>query len=297
MKYRLGSLFSGIGGFELGFEMTGEFETVFQVENNPRARRVLAKHWPAVERFDDVRTVNAVTLPQCDILIGGFPCQDLSIAGRRAGLDGDRSGLWWEFQRLIGDIRPRVAVLENVAGLFTAGFDRVLGSLAEIGYDASWTVISAASQGAPHKRDRVFIVAYPALRPRRLSDRPKNEETQADVARACNGWVTADAESLRLQKSQGHGGSGTQKPVTAFNSAASPSWAGGEFGIPDPTSKRIHAQPRIRGMGDGLPVGVDAVRVTRSDRVQLLGNAVVPQVAFYVAQRVIYSGLLGEVSE
>jgi DNA (cytosine-5)-methyltransferase 1 len=172
-RYRLGSLFSGIGGLELGFEMTGEFETVFQVEIDPWARRVLSKHWPQVARYEDVRSVGRHNLPDVDVLVGGFPCQDLSLAGRGAGLAGERSGLWWEFHRLIGELRPRIAVLENVPGLLVRGMDDVLGGLAALGYDASWQVVSAASQGAPHIRDRVFIVAHTANHgPRRGQQQP-----------------------------------------------------------------------------------------------------------------------------
>jgi DNA (cytosine-5)-methyltransferase 1 len=160
VTYRLGSLFSGIGGLELGFEMTGEFETVFQVEIDPWARGVLARHWPAARRFDDVRNVGKHNLPECDVLVGGFPCQPHSIAGKRAGTSDER-WLWPEFARLIGELRPRVAVMENVPGLLTSGLDRVLGDLAESGYDAEWDCLPAAAVGAPHGRDRLFIVAYP----------------------------------------------------------------------------------------------------------------------------------------
>jgi len=154
----VGSLFSGIGGFELGFEATGRFETRWQVECDPYATKVLEKHWPDVQRHDDVCTWPNETTERVDVLIGGFPCQDISYAGKGAGLDGERSGLFYEFMRIVRLVGPKYVVLENVAALFTRGMDQVLGTLASHGYDAEWEVVSAASVGAPHRRDRVFII-------------------------------------------------------------------------------------------------------------------------------------------
>ena len=156
----VGSLFSGIGGLELGLEWAGLGPVLFQVEKEPFCREVLARHWPTVARFDDVCTVGAHNLPAVDLLCGGFPCQDLSLAGKGAGLDGERSGLWWEYARIVREIRPRFVVVENVAALLSRGLDRVLGTLATLGYDAWWDCIPAAAVGAPHQRDRLFVVAY-----------------------------------------------------------------------------------------------------------------------------------------
>lgn len=155
----MGSLFSGIGGFDLGFERAG-FEIRFQVEIDPFCRAVLAKHWPDVRRYDDVRTVGS-ELEWVDVLCGGFPCQDVSESGKRLGIDGPRSGLWREMARLAGELRPRYVVVENVPGLLLGGIECVVGDLAELGYDAEWTTLSACRWGAPHTRERVFIVAYP----------------------------------------------------------------------------------------------------------------------------------------
>lgn len=158
------SLFSGIGGLDLGLERAG-IRTVGQVEIDPWCRRVLAKHWPDVPRHDDVRTAADWWLkeerPHVDIIFGGFPCQDISNAGRRAGIDGERSGLWSEFHGLIRLLRPRWVLLENVAAILARGAGRVLGDLAEIGYDAEWDCVPAAAVGAPHLRDRWFAIAYP----------------------------------------------------------------------------------------------------------------------------------------
>jgi len=154
-----GSLFAGIGGFDLGFERAG-MVCKWQVEIDDYANRVLRKHWPDVRRWPDVRTWPQPDTERVDIICGGFPCQDISYAGRGAGLEGERSGLFFEAVRVVRELRPRAVVLENVAALLTRGLDRVLGTLAEIGYDAEWHCIPAAAVGAPHIRDRVFVLAY-----------------------------------------------------------------------------------------------------------------------------------------
>lgn len=158
-------LFSGIGGFSLGLERTGGFETKAFCEIDPFCRRVLAKHWPNVRQYDDVRTLTADQLEAdgiaVDVICGGFPCQDISLAGNGEGLEGERSGLWSEIARLIGELRPRYVFVENVAALLGRGLDRVLGELASLGYDAEWHCVPAAYIGARHIRDRVWIVAEP----------------------------------------------------------------------------------------------------------------------------------------
>lgn len=157
-----GSLFAGIGGIDLGLERAG-MRCAFQVEIDDYASRVLAKHWPDVPRFRDVRECGAGNLPRVDVLAGGFPCPDISNAGRRAGITGERSGLWSEFARLIRELRPRYVLVENVSALLDRGIDSVLGDLATCGYDAEWSIVSACSLGAPHTRERLFVVAYPNL--------------------------------------------------------------------------------------------------------------------------------------
>ena len=158
MKPTVGSLFAGIGGFDLGFEREG-YEIRWQVEIDKYCNKVLAKHWPEVPRYDDVRDCGLHNLEPVDVITGGFPCQDLSLAGKQKGLDGERSALWWDYHRIIGELRPRFAVVENVPNLLNRGIDRVCGSLAEIGYDAEWHIVSAADVGAPHLRKRVWLVA------------------------------------------------------------------------------------------------------------------------------------------
>lgn len=154
-----GSLFSGIGGLDLGLERAG-MTCEWQVEIDSYARRVLAKHWPRVKRWDDVRTFPPDNRwEHVDIVCGGFPCQDISSAGPRIGLGGERSSLWWEFHRIVGLVRPKYVLVENVADLRHRGLGDVLGSLSNLGYDAEWSVISACAMGAPHMRKRLFILA------------------------------------------------------------------------------------------------------------------------------------------
>ena len=165
MTYRVLDLFSGIGGFSLGLERTGGFKTVAFCEIDAEARAVLSKHWPGVPIFDDVQTLTAERLQaagiQPDCIVGGFPCQDISLAGGGSGLDGARSGLWREYRRLIGELRPRIVIVENVSALLGRGMGRVLGDLAALRYDAEWHCIPASYVGARQLRDRVWIVAYP----------------------------------------------------------------------------------------------------------------------------------------
>lgn len=157
MTLAFGSLFAGIGGFDLGFERAG-MRCEWQVEIDEYCREVLAKHWPLVRRHDDIRTFVPTYV---DVVCGGFPCQDISNAGHRVGIDGQHSGMWRHFARIIREIRPRVVVVENVPALLVRGMDRVLGDLAACGYGAEWDCIPASAFGAPHRRDRVFICAYP----------------------------------------------------------------------------------------------------------------------------------------
>jgi DNA (cytosine-5)-methyltransferase 1 len=154
-----GSLFAGIGGFDLGFERAG-FQCKWQVEIDDYATRVLERHWPDVHRERDIRQCGRHNLERVDCIIGGFPCQDISYAGKGAGLDGARSGLWYEFARVVCELEPRIVCVENVSALLTRGLDQVLGTLASFGFDAEWHCIPAAAVGAPHIRDRVFILAY-----------------------------------------------------------------------------------------------------------------------------------------
>jgi DNA (cytosine-5)-methyltransferase 1 len=157
-------IFSGIGGFSIGLE-AASMQTVAFCEINPFCRKILTKHWPSVPIFTDITTLHKEdlkTLPRIDIIAGGFPCQDISVAGKQKGITAKRSGLWKEFVRLINEIRPKYAIIENVANLRSSGLISVLQDLWEIGYDAEWHCIPASAFGAPHRRDRIWIIAHPA---------------------------------------------------------------------------------------------------------------------------------------
>lgn len=158
---RVLDLFSGIGGFSLGLERTGGFKTVAFCEIEEFPRRVLAKHWPDVPCYRDVRELIGGQLRDIDCITAGFPCQDISLSGRGEGISGERSGLWSEVARLVRELRPAWVILENSPALLVRGFDVVLSDLAEIRYDAQWHCIPAAYAGAAHLRDRIWIVAYP----------------------------------------------------------------------------------------------------------------------------------------
>ena len=198
------SLFSGVGGFELGFERAG-ISTVLQAERDPWALQVLERHWPETERVTDVRTVGMghgsgdehceptepITGDRADaqsrwsgvdLVYGGFPCQDLSVAGKRAGLGGERSGLWFEFHRVLRELRPRWAVIENVPGLLSSNggrdFGVILDGLDELGFDVAWAVLDAQHFGVPQRRRRVFVVAGP---------RGRGAEQVLSICESCGG--------------------------------------------------------------------------------------------------------------
>jgi DNA (cytosine-5)-methyltransferase 1 len=156
-------LFAGIGGFALGAERADlRFDAHYFSEVDDYATRVYSARFPDAVALGDIRNIRGADLPQGDwIIAGGFPCQDISVAGKGAGLAGERSGLWYEYARLIGELRPRFAIMENVGALAFRGLDSVLGSLAALGYDAEWQDIRASDVGAPHRRERLWIVGYP----------------------------------------------------------------------------------------------------------------------------------------
>jgi len=186
-KITIGSLFAGIGGFELGLERAiPNSQTIWQVEQNKFCQSILQKHWPDSKIFDDVCSVGAHNLPPVDILCGGFPCQDISHLGRREGLNGKKSGLWYQMHRIICELRPRIIILENVATIIIRGLPRILGGLSELGYDAEWKIITASQFGAPHQRKRWFLVAY--ANSRRLHEQPaQSKPMEKGPFSACRG--------------------------------------------------------------------------------------------------------------
>ncbi len=252
-------LFSGIGGFSLGLERTGGFRTVAFCEIEPFPRRVLAKHWPEVPCYDDVRTLTADRLRadgvSVDVICGGFPCQDISIAGAGAGLDGERSGLWREYARLVGEVRPRYVIVENVAALLSRGLDRVLGDLAALGYDAEWHCIPASAVGAPHRRDRLWCVAYCDDGQRQQPDEPL--PAGRDAASPC-GEALADAH--------GHERDGWTGDVQVGRLSLAREVADDGYA----RRAQWRTEPDVGRVAHGVP--------SRVDRLRALGNAVVPQI-------------------
>jgi DNA (cytosine-5)-methyltransferase 1 len=159
MTLTVGSLFSGIGGLDLGLERAG-LKVIWQSEIDPYCNKVLKKHWPKVLNHGNIKDIDWGTVERPNVICGGYPCQPFSGAGKRLGTDDPRH-LWPWVRTAISEIRPDYAILENVRGHVTMGGTAVIGDLADIGYDAQWRVVSAAGMGAPHRRDRLIIVAYP----------------------------------------------------------------------------------------------------------------------------------------
>lgn len=158
---RVLSLFSGGGLGDYGLTLAG-MEIVGQVEIDEYCQKILKLRWPDVPKWKDIREVKIEELPECEIVAGGFPCQDISVANTSGkGLDGDRSGLWYEFYRILSGLRPKYALIENSSNLVVRGLGRLLSDLNEIGYDCEWNCIPASYIGANHGRDRIWILAYP----------------------------------------------------------------------------------------------------------------------------------------
>lgn len=264
---RVLDLFSGIGGFSLGLERAGMQTTAF-CEIDPYCRLVLAKHWPGVPIYEDVTALTGELVRRdvgdIDVICGGFPCQDISFAGAGAGLEGDRSGLWRDMRRLIGELRPRFAIVENVAALLSRGLGDVLGDLAAIGYDAEWHCIPAAAVGAPHRRDRIWIVAY------------ANEE-RSNMLRVERGHAglkepLRDGEARRFKSLDDTNGAGLEKREGIRRN----------YGERIASSKRTGwwiVEPNVDRVADGVPA--------RVDRLRALGNAVVPQIPELIGRAIL----------
>lgn len=245
---RFGSLFAGLGAMDYGLESAG-MECAWQVEIEPWCRQVLEKHWPTVRRHDDVRTFPPTAGDwSCDLIAGGFPCQDISVAGNRAGIqEGTRSGLWIEYARIVRAIRPRYVLVENVAALLEWELGRVLGDLAALGYDAEWDCIPASSVGALHRRDRVFIVAHA------IDIRMEGLGTRDDLGKA------RDAGERRWGKDR----SMVVREIANTSSNRGARWP----------------QPMLHGM--------DARPSDWVERTKGLGNAVQPAVAEFIGRRIM----------
>ena len=304
MTLTVGSLFAGIGGFDLGLERAG-MKVIWQSEIDPYASAVLKKHWPEVPNHGDIRTIRAGTVERPDVLCGGFPCQDISNAGKRAGIDGERSGLWAEYTRVIGELRPRYVIVENVAALLGRGLERVLGDLAALGFDAEWHCIPASAVGAPHRRDRLWIVAN--ARSGRRGRAPGWQVQQSWRAEAIGASVgsahVADADQQRLEgrlraslrecageRAAGASGAyvedsnsrGRDAQPLCFGAGSQP---GNRAAYVDSTGPTIggcnwwFTEPNVGRVANGVP--------SRVDRLRCLGNAIVPQIAEILGRAIV----------
>jgi DNA (cytosine-5)-methyltransferase 1 len=277
-------LFSGIGGFSLGLERAG-MRTVAFCEIDPKCREVLAKHWPGVPVFHDVTKLRGADVGPVDAICGGFPCQDISVAGKGAGIDGDRSGLWREYARIVGELRPRYVIVENVAALLGRGLDRVLGDLASLGYDAEWHCIPASALGAPHRRDRLWIVAHSPRE--RWGEAGSDSQRQTEWS-AISGDVLADTDSQGLSQWEPIGRRLAEE-IGRFSRMAVE-----RCGCPLPNTD---SEPQKRPAKPWCerhpwPFEPDVGRVAngipgRVDRLKQLGNSVVPQIPEIIGRAIM----------
>jgi DNA (cytosine-5)-methyltransferase 1 len=310
-KLKVLDLFSGIGGFSLGLERTGGFETVAFCEIDPYCRRVLAKHWPDVPIYEDVRELHADGLGRIDLVCGGYPCQPFSHAGKRRGKEDDRH-LWPEMYRLVDECRPSWVIGENVAGHISMGLDDVLSDLEALDYACRTFVIPACAVDAPHRRDRVWTVGYsdqnqqpdgavhgeaselPSMPDagsgRRGSEGARKGKQQGRTEVIGASVIMADADSERGDRSAAeHRQNGRQEPTR--NGA-----------VPDPNGERLEGQrliacgTRAQQYDLGNPcrwlpepdVGRVAHGVShRMDRLRTLGNTVVPQIPELIGNAIL----------
>jgi DNA (cytosine-5)-methyltransferase 1 len=296
LKLRHLDLFSGIGGFSLGLERTGGFQTVGFCDNDKKTHLVLKKHWPNVPIYDDVSTLKGSDLGAIEIITGGFPCQDLSVAGKGAGLEGARSGLWWQFHRLIKEAQPRWVIAENVSALRSRGLDQVLRSLDQIGYDAEWHCIPASAVGAPHQRDRIWILAYPRHRGGREQSSWNSESigggSSQEAKRSANTDSTSrsgvgassmadtdgslEANGGECKNVAGKGFSGSTEQGRSSTDDRERCFRGAGSSSKNCVVRQLSVsdfwkvEPELGRVADGIP--------NRLDRLKQLGNSLVPQI-------------------
>ena len=302
-----GSLFSGIGGIDLGLQRVG-MTVKWQSEIEPYSCQVLKKHWPDIPNLGNIREINWEEVERVDVIAGGYPCQPFSTAGKRGGSDDPRH-LWPEMLRAISVLRPRVAFLENVRGHYSLGFDRVLGDLADIGYDCEWEIVSAQSVGAPHRRERLICLAYS----KKFSSNVRGHGHGAGTVRewsALQDSARGSSSNVADTKKQPSNGKpdhfrDSERPKTIPKLRDSSRAAYVADTDSRQTSGRLGSEPADRGHlsgradhlgreegyagGQWWATEPDVGRVAhgvpaRVDRLRGLGNAVVPQVAEVVGR-------------
>jgi len=272
----VGSLFSGIGGLDLGLERAG-MKVIWQSEIDPYCNKVLKKHWPKVTNHGNIKDINWGNVERPDVICGGYPCQPFSTAGKRRGTDDPRH-LWPWVRDAISALRPSYAILENVRGHLSMGGLQVIGELAEIGYDSEWRVVSAAGMGAPHRRERIIIVAYPNDTRGRTPDSDMEQqraqgkqERQAVISRhGVSGRSTEMADTSSKRR---------QEPLRARSGVFASNNARRSSIKRRPFDSWWEIEPNVGRVVDGVSA--------RVDRLRGLGNAVVPQVAEYIGHLVM----------
>jgi len=272
----VGSLFSGIGGLDLGLERAG-MKVIWQSEIDPYCNKVLKKHWPEVTNHGNIKDINWGDVERPDVICGGYPCQPFSTAGKRKGTDDPRH-LWPWVRNAISALRPTYAILENVRGHLSMGGLQVIGELAEIGYDAEWRVVSAAGLGAPHRRERIIIVAYPSQLHCNGSDNyakvSMGSETFSKFRNSGGSTRMANSYNSELgdinKCGVNQGSNAERRKVFITNSS------GSSHGR---TDCNWLLEPNVGRVADGVS--------NRVDRLRGLGNAVVPQVAEYIGRLVM----------
>lgn len=309
---RLGSLCTGYGGLDLGAELAfGPLEHVWHAEVDPDASTVLAAHWPDVPNLGDLTAVDWTRVEPVDVLTAGYPCQPLSLAGQRQGMEDER-WIWDDIARAIRVLRPRLVVLENVAGHLSLGFGRVLGDLAAAGFDAEWGCVRASDVGAAHRRERVFIVAWPAANPPRLGHRhagpASGERVQAAVV--AGGAGAGELTLLPTPTAARYGNNQSPSPGAAVRTsldslARMDRWGQYAAAIarweqvigrpaPDPTEPGRDRQPclspRFVEWLMGLPPGHVTDHVGRTAALRILGNGVLPQQAAHALRLLVAGG-------
>ena len=284
-----GSLFAGIGGFDLGFERAG-IKTIWQVEINDYCRKVLARHFPDAQRFSDIRDCGANNLGGVDIVCAGVPCQDVSIAGKRAGLKGERTGLFYEFARILRELRPAWFVFENVPGLFSSNGGRDFAEvlrvfMVECRYGISWRVLNSQFFGVAQRRRRVFIVGcFGKPCPAEILFEPASGERDSAESEEARQILAAPLTS----GSGVTGNAPVRRREDDENLIAATINSGGNSGgfRTEPGEHLLCATAdshRVRDFA-GLPEGLDSARY------RALGNALTVQIAEWIGRRIVSAG-------
>lgn len=284
---KVGSCFTGIGGFELGLQYSFkkhfiDYNHEWFCEINKFSQKILKKHWPNVPIYDDVTKINKHELSDIDILLSGFPCQDISVAGKGEGINGKKSGLYWQlFNNIICPLRPKIIVLENVPAITFRGLGEVLSSLSVEGYNAEWTIKSASEFGAPHVRKRWWLVAYSNCIKLWKQQKPQKRKGKKIIARTCKEKFITNSNCINIKKQSINTKCMEKKSkfkqrCSSINRIKSKNYW-----------EKFPTQSPICRRNDGVS--------DRVHRIRALGNAIVPQVAEWVFDQIIESGLLNSI--